>query len=168
MSANGPLTLSVPVLRAGGKTPFDGIRTDPARPWQRNHWRAIESAYSRSPFFLYYKDALEQYFQPGSGEKLEAHNRALVNTLFELMKLKVTEIDTTDLSDVENGVTDLSSHFLQDAPLPDGLALVYPEYRQVFAERIPFHSNLSVIDLLFNLGPESSAYLRKMTSFASA
>ncbi|MBK6966558.1 MAG: WbqC family protein [Bacteroidales bacterium] len=62
-TANGPLILSIPVIKTDGNhTPLARVRIDKSENWNRIHWRAIESAYNKSPFFLYYKDDFERIF----------------------------------------------------------------------------------------------------------
>jgi len=56
--------LSIPVLKVNGNhTLTKDIRIATSIPWQRVHWRSIETAYNNSPFFLYYKDEFEKVFE---------------------------------------------------------------------------------------------------------
>ena len=65
-SANGSLPLVIPVIKPGGNhTPVKDIKICHLQRWQLNHWRAIESAYQSSPYFLFFKDELKLFYQIG-------------------------------------------------------------------------------------------------------
>ena len=61
-SANGPLPLIIPIVRGGDDRKIDTIRIDYSKEWQKQHWRAIFSAYNTSPFFDYYKDDIYPFY----------------------------------------------------------------------------------------------------------
>jgi len=94
LTANGPLRLTIPVIKPyGNKTKTAEVLIDNKSNWNRIHWRAITSAYSKSPFFLYYKDEFEeQFMQPK--ELLTDFNLSLIKLLNKCLKLN-TEISLT-------------------------------------------------------------------------
>lgn len=159
LSANGLLSLCIPVNKVNGNHTFTkDIRISNLSNWQINHWRAIESAYNNSPFFLYYRDELEKIFTQ-TYELLIDYNTDLLK--FILKKLHIsTEINfTDDFIPVNNSENDLRYRF--HAKLNQHQEK-FPHYYQVFEEKYGFISNLSIIDLLFNEGPESKYYLERL------
>lgn len=158
-TGNGPLMLNVPVVKPqGNHTPTDQILISYHEPWNIRHWRAIVSAYSAAPYFLYYRDELEQILLTPH-QRLIDLNDALLHYLLKKLKLPctITYTDTfTPPSDPPSSLdfrTRLTDkHSLNTSP-------PLPAYPQVFDTRFGFQPNLSSIDLLFNLGPEARLYL---------
>ncbi len=150
---NGTQLLSVPVVKANGNhTLTRDVRLFDALSWQRSHWKSIETAYNNSPFFLYYKDDFSPFFEK-KFEFLLDYNQALLEMVLRLLK-KETKLRFTDRFEKNPaGVHDLRNRWGKHNPL------VLPEYVQVFSSDSGFLSDLSIIDLLFNLGPESPGYL---------
>lgn len=160
LSANGPLRLTVPVIKPyGNKTKTAEVIIDNKSRWNIIHWRAIYSAYSKSPFFLYYKDELEQVLM-SPVDLLTDFNLSLINLLNKYLKLKRYISPTVEFVkqySPENKYLDLRNCSKDDNETHFEL---YP-YTQVFSDRFPFIPNLSIIDLLFNEGPYSTDYLKK-------
>ncbi len=159
VTAAGTMTLSVPVLRPYGthsKTADIGISY--AEKWNLIHWRAIESAYNASPFFLYYRDEIE-YILMARYDRLLQLNERILKMLLKKMKIDCSFSYSTEYCKPEEVEKDFRDRFSYKHPeaLPD-----CPEYAQVFCDRLPFNANVSVLDLLFNLGPEASEYLLKI------
>lgn len=158
LTSGGVQTLSVPVLHTAHAMPVAEVRIDYKTPWQRTHWRSIVTAYGGSPYFLYYKDALEPFYT-GHYDLLFDYNLQIVRTLLRLMRCP----DPIRLTD------SYTAHYpldLRDAIHPKAVrADNYPyrltkPYYQVFEDKFGFMPNLSVLDILFNLGPESVNYLK--------
>lgn len=154
-SANGILPLSIPVIKTDGNhTPLKNIQISNVSNWQINHWRAIESAYNKSPFFLYYRDGLEKFYLK-KYDKLLEFNTDLLVFLFKKTGLKNEISFSEDFLAVEN--EDYDFRFKFSPKTKEVLQL--PHYYQVFEEKFGFTPNLSIIDLLFNEGPETGGYL---------
>jgi hypothetical protein len=149
---NGRQTLSIPVIRVNGNhTLVRDIRISDLQRWQSVHWRSIETAYSNAPFFLYYEDLFYPFFEK-KFDFLIDFNSQLLEAVFCSLKIS-RNIGQTISYDPE-------------VERKEGLKLVakrsstsHPEYRQVFHERHGFLPNLSIIDAIFNLGPETYTYL---------
>lgn len=154
---NGALSLTVPVVgQKGVKTPVVDIAIDNSRNWQTQHWRTLRAAYGSAPYFDHYSSSLAVLFDHPF-DRLSAFNRATLAWTYEALKVS-TEIEWASAY-VEAGINDidLRPHFKPAAF--NKLAFAAPTYVQVFADRFAFIPNLSVIDVLMNLGPEAHQYL---------
>ncbi|MBR5354158.1 MAG: WbqC family protein [Bacteroidales bacterium] len=155
-TGNGLMMLNVPVSRpSGNHTTTAEMVVSYHEPWNIRHWRAIASAYNAAPYFLYYKDELDEILMHRYDHLLHL-NEALLHYL--LKKLKITcqlEYSQTFIRETESYI-DLRDSLTAKRDNPDN---TYPHYSQVFENRHGFLPNLSVIDLLFNLGPEAKSYL---------
>lgn len=158
-TGNGLQTLTVPVVRPeGNHTRTEQMGISYQEPWNIRHWRAIVSAYNTAPYFLYYRDGLEKILMRRYDALLEL-NHDLLRYLLQKLKIDCRIEYTVEFSpliaadDLRTALTCKSAQ--------SGTS--FPAYSQVFEERYGFQSNLSVIDLLFNLGPEARTYLRNLT-----
>jgi hypothetical protein len=135
-SPNGPLTLTIPVQKYEGKScPLGNVRISEHGDWRHKHWHALSSTYFNSPYFEYYQDDFRPiYF--GQQEKLIDFNIQLRQLIVELLGL-----ESLNLSTLNSKVLTLN-------------------YYQVFAHKHGFIADLSIIDLLFNMGPESLVLLK--------
>lgn len=158
LSANGILPLSIPVIKTDGNhTKLINIQISNINNWQLNHWRAIESAYNKSPFFLYYRDELETFYLRKFNNLLE-FNSELLSFLLRKIGLKIEIIFSDDFLSIQNEENDLRFKF---SPKKEEV-IQFPHYYQVFEEKFGFNANLSIIDLLFNEGPETLNYLESV------
>ncbi len=159
ITANGLLNLSIPVTKTNGNhTLTKDIRISSSCNWQINHWRAIESAYNKSPFFLYYRDELEKFFTQ-SFELLVDFNTELLKFLFKKTGISL-EINFTNNFLPENTTINDVRYCIQPKQIRG--ENIFPHYYQVFEEKHGFIPNVSIIDLLFNEGPESKYYLESI------
>lgn len=154
LSANGILTLVVPTKRsADKKIPITQVEIDNSKPWQQNHLRAISSAYGKTPYFEFYFPELESIILSRE-TGLFALNSRLTSWLCRSIGIRTGFTRTSDYA--PNPPIDYRHTFDKK-----GLLLNFHNrsYIQAFSNKFPFVENLSTIDLLFNLGPESSEYL---------
>jgi len=151
--ANGKLRLTIPKERKGSsKTIISEIKISYKDDWQKLHWNAIKSAYNSSPFFEYYSNELEVFYQEKESNLIIFNNK-LQEVILDLLQEENNSTPTVEYLHSGN-FTDLRNH---DFTLED------PEkYNQVFMEKHGFIPNLSILDLLFNLGPESLDYLHNL------
>jgi hypothetical protein len=167
---NGIQTLSIPLINGHEKTPISEKKISYTESWQKQHWRSINTAYANSPYFIYYSDELKVFYE-NEFEFLFEYNTELLKTLLKMLKIK-TEIYFTEeftsfarhpelvsashdgtLKQVQDDVNDSD---LRNSISPKVKSLSeFKPYSQVFSGKYPFTPNLSIIDLLFNKGPDS-------------
>ncbi|MEO6850179.1 MAG: WbqC family protein [Mucilaginibacter sp.] len=153
-SPDGPLTLVIPVVK-GAKlhTPVKDVKISYDFRWQRLHWMSLQSCYRRSAYFEYYEDDLVPFYEKKETFLFD-YNEQLMQLILKLLKIKATINYTESYEASYPGLTDLRKSFsAKNTPQ-------YPQkpYFQVFEERHGFIKNLSVVDLLFNQGPQSVNY----------
>jgi hypothetical protein len=172
-TTQGVQALTVPV-RIEGSSLITNSRISDHGNWRHLHWNALKSAYGESPFFEYYEDDLRPFFQP-DWEFLVDFNEAIRQKMCELLDIHpnvhYTESFTSplDISRTSHlvprtSISPLSPpldyrHAIQPKhPAPDADFTPRPYY-QVYREKHGFLPNLSILDLLMNMGPESIFYL---------
>ena len=161
--AEGVQMLSFPILHEGGthKIPITEIKVDYKTPWVQQHERAIISAYGMSAYFDYYKDELFAILEAGH-ERLFDLNLALIRFFIDKTGIKV-DLRLTQDYEREPQMEDLREviHPKRPNTILSDLGLEKP-YFQVFAPKYGFQSDLSIMDLLFNEGPDSIIYLKHL------
>jgi len=181
VTPNGPIWLTVPVAtKSRFEQPIDQVGF--AEPWADKHWRSIELAYRKSPFFESEAPALKQLYE--AAEKLDRLTE--VNTLFLNALMQRLGISTRIVRDSEfsprgqrserlldicrkagatNYLSGPSARDYLDESLFDatGITVEWMSYGpyQPYPQRGPtFDHAVSIIDLLFSLGPEAAAYCK--------
>lgn len=153
LTANGPASLTVNVVKGGSKTkcPVRDMRIDYSKRWQHQHWLSLMSAYRNSPYFDHFGELFAPFYERRS-YFLADYNLGLMEIVMKLLgaqgrmpKLSETYIEAAE------GDTDLRSEQLTASAYGNSGTIRYTSrpYYQVFSERYPFVPNLSVIDLLF-------------------
>mgnify|MGYP002622095959 CR=1 FL=1 len=155
MTAGGVRALTVPVVRRNHSR-TDEVTIDYKERWNTVHFRTLSAAYGASPYWAYYQDDIEQLLCQRY-DRLVDLNLAVTNWLAHRLKLRCHLEFTTDYMFVCNDADDYRSVFSPKIPYAtEG----FPPYCQVFSDRYPFAPNLSVLDLLLNMGPEAGDYLK--------
>ncbi|RMG60939.1 MAG: hypothetical protein D6722_20330 [Bacteroidetes bacterium] len=148
---NRVLPLTIPVARRSARAPLRDKMVSFAEDWPGQHWRSLQMAYRRSPYYEYYEDRLRPLFEEPA-PSLVAHNWRCLRLVAELLNLPQVMEEGAGPAGLDDfrGAFDPSLRQLPPwfEPVP---------YAQVFP---PFAAGLSILDLLFNLGPESLIYLR--------
>jgi hypothetical protein len=153
-SPDGILTLVVPVVK-GSKvhTPVKDVKISYDFSWQRLHWMSLQACYRRSAYFEYYEDDLSPFYEKKETFLFD-YNDQLLRLLLKLLKIK-SEINYTESYEAEyHSLTD----FRQNIHPKKVSGFEQKPYFQVFEERHGFMKNLSIVDLLFNQGPQSINY----------
>ena len=155
--ANGRQTLTIPL--AGGRD-HHRLYTDTKiafiTNWQDNHWHSIKSAYGSAPYFEFYAHIFQKFYEKDYPYLFD-FNLELLDAVIVILKMtkgleftaeyEKTLSDKRDLRSIRIGTKD---------------EINLPRYIQVFEEKHGFIANLSILDLVFNLGPQSREYLTKL------
>ncbi len=182
-AADGVQALSFPVVHEGGthKLPISEIKVDYSTPWLQQHQRAIVSAYRTSAYFEYYQDELFEIME-SRPERLMELNMALLKFFIEKTGLAVDLRLTTEYSPegiVAEGFAGgdaVAEDVGRRIQCDDLREIIHPKrpntilkdlqlekpYFQVFSQKHGFQSDLSIMDLLFNEGPDSILFLRSI------
>lgn len=156
-TANGPQALTVPVEGTNEKCLVKDLRISDHNNWRRIHWNVLLSAYSESPFFDYYADDIHPFFEK-KYDFLIDFNETIRQKVCELMDIHPNVNYTSDFRRQTSDIVDFREVINAKHPLAD--ADFQPQrYWQVFEGKHGFQANLSILDLLFNMGPESIFYL---------
>jgi hypothetical protein len=180
-TADGPIWLTIPVQVKGRyhQRIDETMVSDP--DWRERHWRTLRQSYAKAPHFDLYADRLEALYLGSDETRLSAVNRAFLEALCEMLGISTTLSWSTDY-DVEAsdrverlvglcraaGATRYLSGPSARGYMEEGIAAFdgidveyadysgYPEYPQ---EHPPFEHAVSVLDLLFNTGPDAPRYM---------
>lgn len=154
LTSQGPISLTVPVKGGNGKTLITQLEIDYEQKWVNAHWRTIRSAYGNSPYFEFYADYFRDVYQRQPQFLFEL-NRAFLDLYLKFLKFsKPLRLTGRYEEKYSPEVQDFRSQ-IHPKKAPDSLAL--KPYAQVFGKQ--FVPNLSMLDLLFNQGPEAAKYL---------
>lgn len=149
MTANGIQTLTIPVIKTNGNhTLTKDIEISYKESWQQVHLRCLESAYRKSAYFDYYFPYFEKIYKQKFNTLVELNDFCL-KTILKIMKVKKDYSFTTDFEKI----TDEKDYRISLSKGTNKIEM--KPYYQVFADRHGFIPNLSIVDLLFNEGPNS-------------
>jgi len=159
LTANGLQNLTVPVVKVNGNnTKTNDMLIFNDERWKQNHARTIESAYKSSPFYDHYFYHFEKIFQH-KHEKLVALNAEILSVILKLLKTQTKFSFTTTYIKADASSNDFRIALNKGGKTP---IKTYQHYYQVFSDRFNFQPNLSILDLLFNEGPNTLAILQSM------
>lgn len=158
--SNGLINLSVPIQDGRNqRAPFKDIKIAYRDNWQANHWRGIVSCYNKSPFFDYYRHGLENLFHQKHTYLFDLN----LETLQWLKKVLHFQADiivakAEKMAAYQNIAEDATNRWLPKNFQEEVNAAI--RYAQVFEDRIGFQPNVSILDLLFNMGPAADKLLQ--------
>ncbi|WP_298248153.1 WbqC family protein [uncultured Christiangramia sp.] len=161
--ANGKLTLNIPIKHSAAlglpkkaRQKYRDIQIENAFPWQLQHWRAFKASYQTSPFFEFYEDELRPLYENNFKYLLDFNYRCM-EFVADSLQADWTFDQTLEYELRPEGMLDLRN--LVNAKSDSGFE--NERYHQVFEEKQGFLKNLCILDLIFNEGPASLAYLQE-------
>jgi len=155
-TASGTLDLIIPVQHGRReRVAMKDVRINADHDWQRLHWKSIQTAYRGSAYFEYYEDDFADFYDK-KFDFLFDFNVQQLELVLKLLKLKPTVLFSDRYVAVENDTMDFRTLIHPKKP---SLYAAPKPYYQVFEERMGFMPNLSIVDLIFNQGPQSKNYL---------
>lgn len=155
--SHGLINLSVPVENGRNqKAPFKDVRISYKDGWQKQQWVTLLSCYNKSAFFEFYRDGLEKLFT-GKIEFLFDLDLEILQWLKGVLQFTAGIVVLDDPAFLEHRaeITDYRNRWLPKNYDQPALNTFAQRYYQVFEERIGFKQNLSILDLLFNEGPNA-------------
>ena len=149
---NGKLKLTIPILhKKNQKHQLDSeVEIFQESSWQKNHWKSLESSYRSSPFFEFYEDDLYPFFHQRQRRLMDL-NISLIKKIFSLIDIEIVIKNTKEIYEFRE-LLDTKKNSVYKTPI----------YNQVFNSKHGYINNLSILDLIFNLGPDSNFYLKKI------
>jgi len=166
---NGKQALSINIQKESGiKTQIRDIQIDYTYEWVDNHLKSLEAAYSSSPFYEFYIDDIQDILMSQPAGLFEL-NQMLMMKLMELIGLDTHMLVADEYQMPDNPSADFRASF---HPKPQYILrpplLHLPKYYQVFNAKYGYIQNLSILDLLFNLGTECEIYLKNNAEFLTS
>ncbi len=161
-AANGMMSLSIPVEKPSGKCLMRDVRISEHGEWRHQLWNALFSSYNSSPFFEFYEDDFRPFFEK-KYDFLFEYNEALREMICDLIGINPQITFSSEYKKTEEIIGDDFREIIhpkKDFRLVDPEFVAIPYY-QVFKEKFGFTPNLSIVDLLFNMGPESLLILHQ-------
>lgn len=162
MSANGPIDMTVPVY-SNNDEPYALSRINYSTDWTSEHLNAFRSAYNASPFYEFYEDDFKAVYAKNH-ELLWDLNVDMMQLVAELLNVDVMPSFSEDYIKCPENIRDyrVAIEHKKGDRLASGISDV--EYYQVFRDKYGFVKGLSILDLLFNMGPEGKLVLKAMSN----
>lgn len=154
--ANGRMSFSVPLKKGKSQLPLAEVEISYDEPWPKQHLSHIQSAYGSAPYFEYYYPQIERLLNSNQARLLTLNLEIL--RLFKSFGYLSGEIYLTEDFKKPGLVKGLDLRKYSGKEIPTEL---FP-YNQVFEYKYGFLSDLSCLDLLFNLGPEAPSYIKSI------
>lgn len=158
---NGRLMLSIPLERGKHQhRPIRDIKISYDTGWLKNHWYSIQSSYRSSPYFEFYEDELEPVFNK-KYEYLHERNIACFTWICEVLEV---DLQWGFTQKYESGNTEMDDQRSKRKPVSGHLEnrdTGLPRYKQVFEDRNGFLADMSIMDLIFNEGPNSAVLIKQ-------
>jgi len=162
LSPNGVQALTIPVEQSLSlKTRIRDVRISEHGSWRHLHAQALRTAYGASPFFEYYADELLPFYERRYSF-LWDFNEELLRVLTRQLQLEVNWSATEEFADPAEECPETCDlrYVIHPKKRHSVAGLMRPPYYQLYQDRFGFVEELSILDLLFEMGPESLLILR--------
>ena len=156
----GKLMLNIPIKHVGknqGRQLYRDVKVENDYKWQRQHWRALQTAYRTSPYFEFYEDEIAPLYTKTYDYLLD-YNLKSIEIISDCLQIDMPNLKTERFEMQSKTLFD--ARYLVQAKKK--LEFTQPEYVQVFGDRHGFIENLSVLDLLFTEGTNALSYLKNL------
>lgn len=156
--ANGKLLLNIPIKHTGDKSQhqkYKEVRIENDFPWQKQHWKSLQTVYRTSPFFEFYEDEFHPLYHK-KYDFLMDFNYHCIELAIECLQINTEASRTTEFIFDPKDITD-ARHLVEAKGLKKN---IFDSYTQVFASKFGYLNDLSIVDLIFNEGPNASDYLQ--------
>lgn len=156
----GKLMLNIPIKHVGknqGRQLYKDVKVENDYKWQRQHWRALQTAYRTSPYFEFYEDEIAPLYTKTYDYLLD-YNLKSIEIISDCLQIDMPNLKTDSFEMQSKTLFD--ARYLVQAKKK--LEFTQPEYVQVFGDRHGFIENLSVLDLLFTEGTNALSYLKNL------
>lgn len=153
--ANGRLPLIIPISHTGTRA-LNTIQISEREDWRSLHWKSIKNAYQSSPYFEFYEDRLAEIFSFKSSSLVEFN----LNAMSIIQKILKTEQEYVLTKSYESTPTQQDFRAKFSAKQESEYSLV--TYYQTFSDKLGFETDLSILDLICNKGPESLTYIKNI------
>lgn len=162
LTTQGIDVLSIPILGSQKKIPINKIKIDYKQKWVNRHWRAIQSAYGKAPFFEFYADVFKEHLY-ANYETLWELNTKLLTICLKFLQLNTTISYSINYQKMpDKPIIDLRSAIHPKKPFTQMPIKVYTPYHQVFGNN--FVAEMSIIDLLFAAGPQAGLLIKQQAT----
>lgn len=151
---NKVLKLIIPIKHQHKKLPLNNTLIDNSFDWQKQHWAALKTSYNSSPFFEFYKYEIKSLYL-NKFLNLEDFNFKCIQLISDWLGIKLNLVKTKNY--LENHDNCIDCRTMSNKTYKDNFKS--KKYTQVFSRSNGFINNLSILDLIFNTGPESNNYL---------
>lgn len=156
LAANGVVSFSIPVQKIGYPSPPTGTVTIS----QHGNWRhqlehLLISSYTNAPYWFHYRPMILELVRDDSIHSLVIYNHLWMSLLCRSWGIDIPEI-VTEIKDEDVFHPEvITPKYKENLPIPD-------RYWQVYEQKFGFTPHLSALDLLLNMGPEGSIYLKQL------
>ncbi len=164
VASHGIETLSIPLSKGKNQQqPIKEVKIVNDHTWIKQHWNSLQTAYGKSAFFMHYADKLK-YVLDKKHTYLFDLNTELLSTIINLLRINIQlEFTSAYIKDYNAPVIDLrnqldSIHMKKN----QSISIDSPPYPQLFSDRLGFTDNLSILDLLFCMGPDTVRILKQI------
>lgn len=157
--ANGKLLLNIPIKHTGDKSghqKYRNVKVENDFPWQQQHWKSLQTVYRTSPFFEFYEDDFLPLYEK-KYEFLIDFNYDCLQLALECLQMDVDYRKTEEFISEPLNITDGRSLVKAKGEKE----IILEPYTQVFETKFGYLNDLSIVDLIFNEGPNAASYLQR-------